>query len=79
VTCAGDVLELFDLEPHRTEPPAISEAATAVLTKLRDGALTGDELVRSAGVEPGAASAALVELELTRHVVLEDGVYRVCV
>jgi DNA processing protein len=79
VTCAGDVLELFDLELHAGEPVAISRAATAVLAKLRDGALTGDELVRAAGVDPGAAAAALVELELARHVVLEDGVYRVCV
>ena len=79
VTRAGDVLELFDLEPLEPEPESISEAATAVLAKLRDGALTGDELVRASGVQAAAAAAALVELELSRRVVLEDGVYRASV
>jgi predicted Rossmann fold nucleotide-binding protein DprA/Smf involved in DNA uptake len=53
--------------------------ATALLERLADGALTADELVRSAGIEPGRAAAALVELELARRVELEDGVYRVSV
>ena len=79
MTCAGDVLEAYDLELLRPEPAPISEAATVVLAKLRDGALTGDELVRVCGVEAGAAAAALVELELSRDVVLEDGIYRASV
>ena len=57
----------------------MSAAASALLERLRDGALTADELVRESGVDPGAAAAALVELELARSVALEDGVYRVAV
>jgi predicted Rossmann fold nucleotide-binding protein DprA/Smf involved in DNA uptake len=54
-------------------------ALAALLERLRDGALTADELVRSSGVEPAQASAALMELELARRIALEDGVYRVSV
>ncbi len=49
------------------------------MERLRDGALTADELVRASGVDPAEASAALVELELGKRVALEDGVYRVSV
>lgn len=77
VTCAGDVLELFDLEPAQPEHASLGPAAQALLERLRDGALTADELVRASGVEPAAASAALIELELGRTVALEDGFYRV--
>jgi DNA processing protein len=81
VTCADDVLELFELAPA---PPdrgsaALGPAAAALLERLRDGALTADELVRASGVAPADASAALMELELARRVALEDGVYRASV
>ena len=79
VTCAGDVLELFGLAHAEPEPESLGAAARTLLERLRDGALTADELVRASGVEPAAASAALVELELGRRVALEDGVYRVSV
>ena len=55
------------------------EEAQGLLERLRDGALTADELVRVSGIEPAAASAALMELELGMRVSLEDGVYRVSV
>ena len=76
VTGPGDVFELFGLVPQKVEKPALGAPATALLALLGEGALTGDELVRRSGVEPGAAAAALVELELARRVALEDGVYR---
>ena len=76
VTCAGDILELFDLEPAKPDGASLDPAAQALLERLRDGAMTADELVRASGVDPAAASAALVELELGRRVVLEDGVFR---
>jgi predicted Rossmann fold nucleotide-binding protein DprA/Smf involved in DNA uptake len=76
VTCAGDVLELFGLALAEPKTESLGAAAEALLERLRDGALTADELVRASGVEPAAASAALVELELGRMVALEDGVYR---
>jgi DNA processing protein len=79
VTCAGDVLEALGMEPveTNTRSPALGAAAEALLGRLQDGALTADELVRAAAIDPADASAALIELELARIVTLEDGVYRV--
>jgi predicted Rossmann fold nucleotide-binding protein DprA/Smf involved in DNA uptake len=48
-----------------------------LLAKLREEALTADELVRASGISPSHSSAALMELELAGHVTIEDGVYRV--
>jgi DNA processing protein len=79
VTCANDVLELFDLVLFRPEPAPLGAVAELLLERLRDGPLTADELVRAAEVDPGQASAALMELELARRVALEDGVYRASV
>lgn len=79
VTRAEDVLEAFGLEPARSRPPDLGEAAEALLRELRDGALTADELVRASRLDAAAASAALLELELARLVTLEDGVYRATV
>ena len=79
VTGAADILELFDLVPSAPATASFGPAAQSLLERLRDGALTADELVRSSGVEPAQASAALIELELARSVALEDGVYRVSV
>jgi DNA processing protein len=79
VTCAGDVLELFELVAAPADVTTLGAAAQALLERLNDGALTADELVRASGVDPGQASAALMELELARRVALEDGVYRVSV
>ena len=78
-TSAADVLESFGLEPAEPEVTSLGAAAATLLEHLRDGALTADELVRSAGVDPAEASAALMELELARRVALEDGVYRASV
>ena len=41
--------------------------------------MRADELVRASGLDPGDAAAALMELELAREVMLEDGVYRAAV
>jgi DNA processing protein len=81
VTCAADVLEAVGVEPAaaRMEPAPLGEAAQALLERLRDGALTADELVRAAAIESAQGSAALIELELAGRVALEDGVYRVSV
>jgi DNA processing protein len=79
VTSAGDVLELFGLAHAEPATESLGVVARALLERLRDGALTADELLRASGVEPAAASAALVELELGRRVALEDGVYRASV
>ena len=79
VTCAGDVLESFGLAPAEPDIATLGAAAQTLLERLRDGALTGDELVRASGIDPAHASAALMELELARRVALEDGVYRASV
>jgi DNA processing protein len=79
VTCAGDVLELFGLEPAAEQRAALGAAAEALLDRLREGALTVDELVLTSGLDAAQASAALVELELARLVAIEDGVYRAAV
>ena len=79
VTCAGDILELFDLAPSLPKPASLGETAQYLLERLRDGALTADELVRVSGVDPAQASASLMELELARQIELEDGVYRASV
>jgi DNA processing protein len=76
VTCAGDILELFELAPSAPAGTSVGPEAEALLERLRHGALTADELVRAAGIEPAEASAALIELELAGRVELEDGVYR---
>jgi DNA processing protein len=76
VACAEDVLELFDLAPAEAATAAVGASARAILDRLRDGALTADELVRASGVDPAEVAAALVELELSGRVRLEDGVYR---
>jgi DNA processing protein len=79
VTCAGDVLELFDLVPVQASQTDLGATAQAVLTLLGDSPLTADEIARAAGVEPAPLSASLMELELAGRVTLEDGVYRAAV
>lgn len=79
VTRAEDVLEVFGLAPAASPVPDLGPAAAALLERLRDGPLTADELVRAAGIDAAQGSAALLELELTRLVLLEDGVYRAAV
>ena len=79
VTCASDVMELFGITAAEPTSESLGATARTLLERLRDGALTADELVRASGVEPAAVSASLLELELGRRVALEDGVYRASV
>jgi DNA processing protein len=79
VTRVQDVLEVFGIEPVAARSEALGPTAERLFARLGDGALTADEVVRASGVEPGAAAAALVELELAGRVTLEDGVYRTAV
>jgi DNA processing protein len=74
VTCTEDVLETFGIEPVGAGTMDLGEAAEAILSQLRDRALTADELVRAARLDAAAASAALLELELARLVTHEEGV-----
>lgn len=79
VTGAEDVLEVFGLVAASPAVPELLPAARALLERLRGGALTADELVRVANVDAAEVSAALLELELARIVLQEDGVYRVAI
>ena len=42
-------------EPRRRR--SLGATAETILARLRDGGLTGDEVVRASGVEPGAGAA----------------------
>jgi DNA processing protein len=78
VTAADDVLEAIGLRAEddaEPEPPAAGPAAAA-LAALERGATTPDEVARAAGLDPGAAAAALVELELAGLVCARAGIYR---
>ena len=76
VTSTADVLELYDLVPTKTVAVPLGPVADALLVRLGGSALTADELLRAAVLDPGEGAAALMELELAGRVTLEDGVYR---
>jgi DNA processing protein len=78
VTCADDVLELYGIA-STAATPVVGTTARTLLEGLQDGAQTADELVRSSGIDPARVAAALVELELARRIMLDDGVYRASV
>jgi DNA processing protein len=73
---ADDVLEVFGLVAEEAEPPNVSETASVVLTRLRDGPASADELARSTGLDAGVLSTALTELELAGVAVASGGVFR---
>jgi DNA processing protein len=72
----ADVLDVFGLTAREAEPVNLTPTADAVLTRLRDGPTSADELVRSTGLEAGALASALTELELAGRAVAAGGVYR---
>ena len=77
VTSADDVLEAIGVPPaRRVDPDPPSAPAAAALAALDNGAGSADEVARFAGLEPAAAAAALVELELAGLVTGRSGVYR---
>jgi DNA processing protein len=79
VTCAADLLDLYDLSTAERAPAQLGPTAQGLLAQLSDAALTGDELVRRSALDPGEAAAALLELELAGRVTLEDGLYRAAI
>jgi DNA processing protein len=76
LTSAEDVLELFGLEQAAAETVELSPSAEAVLTRLRDGAASADELARSTGLGAGVLASALTELELAGCALAAGGLYR---
>jgi DNA processing protein len=78
-TCADDVLEAIGVTCASSPGgpgPAPGSPARAALAALADGATTVDQVARRAGMDPGAAAAALVELELAGLVEVRAGIYR---
>jgi len=75
-TCSADVLAAIGVEPADPDPPTLSAAAQSALAALADGATTADEVTRRSGLDPAAAAAALMELELSGAVRENAGVYR---
>jgi DNA processing protein len=75
-TSAADVLETFGLTPPEPTSPDLGPSAVAVLTRLRDGPTSADELVRALALGAGAVAAALAELELHGLATECSGIYR---
>jgi DNA processing protein len=76
LTTAADVLDVFGLASTAAESVELGSSAEAVLTRLRDGPASADELARATGLDAGALSSALTELELAGCAVAGGGVYR---
>jgi DNA processing protein len=76
LTTAADVLDVFGLASTEAEPVELGSSAEAVLARLRDGPASADELARATGLDAGALSSALTELELAGCAVAGGGVYR---
>jgi len=76
LTTSADVLDLFGLASTDAEPVELGSSAEAVLARLRDGPASADELARATGLDAGALSSALTELELAGCAVAGGGVYR---
>jgi DNA processing protein len=76
LTCAGDVLELFDLAPPTPRSRELSGKAERVLERLQAGSASADELARATGLDVAAVTGALVELELAGAAVEAEGRYR---
>lgn len=77
VTSFVDVLDALGLASSptdQTDQP--SGRAGEVLSRLRDGAASADELARSTGLATGELAAALTELELAGLLTESEGLYR---
>lgn len=76
LTSSKEVLDLFGIHPGPTDDADLSDTASAVLGRVRDGASSADEIVRVTGMEAAAVAAALTELELAGLAAQADGRYR---
>jgi DNA processing protein len=76
LTTPADVLDVLGLASTDGEPVELGSSAEAVLARLRDGPASADELARATGLDAGALSSALTELELAGCAVAGGGVYR---
>ena len=79
LTSSDEVLDVFGLSAAREPEEPLDERAAAVLSALADGAASADQLTRTTGLEAGALSAALTELELAGLVTETAGTFRATV
>jgi DNA processing protein len=77
VTAVDDVLEAVGApRAPLAEPAALEPRLEAVRAAVADAPAAADDVVRRTGLAPGAAAAALAELELLGVVVEAEGLYR---
>ncbi|HEY3051597.1 MAG TPA: DNA-processing protein DprA [Gaiellaceae bacterium] len=76
LTTSADVLDLFGLTGAEAEAVHLGSSAEVVLTRLRDGPASADELARATGFAAGTLASALTELELAGCAIAGGGVYR---
>jgi DNA processing protein len=77
VTAVDDVLEAVGASrAPLAEPAALEPRLEAVRAAVADAPAAADDVVRRTGLAPGAAAAALAELELLGVVVEAEGLYR---
>src|SRR5262249_37813166 len=76
VTGVADVLESYGLAPLEQKGAEVGEEAERVLTRLREGASSADELARSLRLDAGMLASALAELELAGLATQEAGLFR---
>jgi DNA processing protein len=77
LTRTDDVLDALGIEHTAAAQAAdVSDAAARVLAAVRDAPGGADELTSRAGLDAGATSVALTELELAGLVAAAEGVYR---
>ena len=76
LTRPSDVLEHFGLDNAPASASEVGPVAQSVLTVLRSGCTSVDELARDARLDAGAVAAALAELEVAGLVAEHEGEYR---
>lgn len=77
VTSVDDVLSAVGVaRAARVERTALEPRLEAVRAAVADAPAAADDVVRRTGLAPGAAAAALAELELLGLVVQAEGLYR---
>jgi DNA processing protein len=76
LTCAGDVLSAFGLEPEPGRTTELGEHAAAVLAALAEEPSGADQLGRVTGLEAAALATALTELELAGAAAESEGFWR---
>jgi predicted Rossmann fold nucleotide-binding protein DprA/Smf involved in DNA uptake len=76
LTCSGDVLSAFGLEPNHACSVELGEHAAAVLAALAEEPSGADQLGRVTGLDAATLATALTELELVGAAAESEGLWR---